>query len=252
MENLKNVIITEITDLFNIYSPKGRYEKMVDRPCYGLSFCNEGQITYEHNGKSYISDNKHAIILPMNQSYTIKGNKTGIFAVINFKCLNHLSDEFILLPTDKTKVLLNEFELMKKLSLFSENHTKVMSIFYNIINIIISENSLCKTISPAINYIEENYKEADISNKKLADICNISEVYLRKLFKKHLSITPKQYISNIRLQKAKQLLSEGVLKVNAVAEECGFDSSYNFCRFFKEKTGTTPTDYLKQNAVYKI
>ena len=43
-----------------------------------------------------------------------------------------------------------------------------------------------------------------------------------------------------------------LLKINAVAEHCGFSNQYHFCRLFKEKTGLTPTEYMKQNRIYKI
>ena len=114
------------------------------------------------------------------------------------------------------------------------------------------DNSISKTILPAIRYIEKNYSDERLTNKTLADVCNISEVYLRKLFLKYLNTTPKQYVSEIRLSKAKHLLSDGILKINAIAEQCGFPSSYNFSRFFKEKTGLTPTEYMKENKIYKI
>jgi len=252
MKNIKNIVVTEITDVYMVYSKKGRLEEMYKRRCYGLSFCNSGQITYIHNGKKFVSDNKHIIILPEGQSYTIKGDKTGLFPVINFKCTKPLTDTFLLFPTEKSEEFMNNFDAIKKLILFPENHTKVMSIFYNMIHTVISENSVCETIVPAIKYIENNYKEENLSNKALADICNISEVYFRKLFNKHLKTTPKQYISEIRLQKAKQLLSDGIIKISAISEECGFQSSYNFCRFFKKKTGVTPSEYMKKNKISKI
>lgn len=251
MANLKNIVVTEVTDAITVYSPKGRFEKMTDRRCYGMSFCSEGQITYTHNGKKFISDNKHIIILPKGQNYTIKGDKTGFFPLINFNCNEHLTDTFLLFPTDNMDTFMHDFETIKKLTLFPENHAKVMSIFYNMIHNLVSEECFCNTIAPAIKYIKKNYSNREITNEILAKECNISEVYLRKLFRKHLKTTPKQYISEMRLQKAKQLLSEGILKINSISEECGFLSSYNFCRFFKEKTGLTPTEYMKQNKILK-
>ena len=252
MDKLKSIVITKIDDIFTVYSSKGRFLEINNRGCYGFSFCTEGQITYTHNGIKYVSDNKHIIILPEGQTYTLTGDKTGVFAVIDFKCTEKLADTFILLPTEKCEEFMYDFKTVNGLFMFPENHTKVLSIFYDMIHRLISENSLCKTIAPAIKYIEENYRRKILTNEMLADVCNISEVYLRKLFKKHLNTTPKQYISDIRLQKAKYLLKEGALKVNVVAEECGFDSSYNFCRFFKNKTGTTPSEYMKNNKTYKI
>ena len=252
MDGLKNVVITEITDAMTVYSPKGRLEQMVDREYYGMSFCREGQITYIHNGKEFISDNKHVIILPKGQSYTLKGNKTGEFSLINFLCTEPISDTFLLFPIKNINMFMNDFEIIKKLILFPENRAKVMRIFYNMIYNLAPKGGMNSTIAHAVKYIENNYKDKEITNEILSKECNISEVYLRKLFKKYLNTTPKQYVSDIRLQKAKQLLSEGILKISSISDECGFLSSYNFCRFFKDKTGLTPTEYMKQNSIFKI
>jgi len=252
MNNLNDIIITEITGVATVFSPKGRLKKITNRNSYGISFCNEGQITYTHNNKNYISDNKHIIILPQGQSYTLRGDKTGTFPVINFTCNNTLCDTFLLFPIHSTNLFMADFERIKELILFPENHTKIMSIFYNMIYKISSETSISSTLMPAIRYIEQNYTDASLTNDIIASACNISEIYLRKLFLKHLKTTPKQYITEIRLSKAKQLLCEGIYKINTISEKCGFSSSYNFSRFFKEKTGVTPTEYMKENRIHKI
>ena len=46
--------------------------------------------------------------------------------------------------------------------------------------------------------------------------------------------------------------SDGIFKISAISEKCGFSSSYNFSRFFKNKTGITPTEYLKQNKIHNL
>lgn len=252
MNELKNVVITEITEVTTIYSPKGRFAEMNNRKNYGLSLCREGQITYSHNGRDFVSDKDCVIILPQGASYTLKGDKTGTFALINFTCAQPLCDTFMTIPIQGTEAFEKDFEKIKELFLFPENHAKIMSIFYNMLHSLTKEESICKTIAPAINYIEKNYSSPDISNELLAGLCNISEVYLRKLFLKHLKMTPRQYLLEIRLQKAKQLLSEGVLKINAVGEKCGFSSPYHFSRFFKNQTGLTPTEYMLKNKLREI
>lgn len=253
MSGLEKIIITDITGVITVASPKGRMEKITNRQHYGLSFCNEGQITYTHNGIEYISDPQHAIILPKGQSYSIHGDKSGMFPVINFECEGFLADTMKVINVDDTDFIMREFEQMKKLFLFERNRAKVMSIFYNIIHTFSVESDFGNNaLFPAIKYIESNYSSPELTNTVLAKQCGISEVYFRKLFLSQFGTTPWQYIIDVRINKAKQLLTEGRLKINAISENCGFSNQYHFCRLFKEKTGLTPTQYMNKNRIFKI
>lgn len=250
--NLNEIIITDILDVLTVFSPKGRHETMIDRKCYGLSFTTDGEITYTHNGVSYIQDRHHAVILPKKQSYTIHGKKDGKFPVINFESSNLFVDTITILPVDNVDFITKELEQIKKMHLFKNNRLSIMSSFYNILNHLVNRNkSDTNSLVPAIKYLENNYSH-DISNAQLAHECKISEEYFRKLFKKIYGISPKQYITDMRINKAKQLLTEGCMKINAISEQSGFSNPYHFCRFFKQKTGMTPTEFMNQNKIYKI
>ena len=252
MNIINKITVTDIKELLTVLSPKGRNETIKNRKSYGLSFCTEGKITYEIGGRQAVSDEKHAVILPKGQSYSLRGDKTGKFPVINFDCKEFLCNEVISLPIQSSDTYIKDFEKMKALSLFEENRAKMMSVFYNMLHRLSTESSVHDAILPAIRYIESNYQNPKLSNAELAEKCNISEVYFRKIFTETYKTTPKQFIVDIRINKAKQLLSDGFLNVGAVAEECGFSNQYHFCRLFKEKTGFTPTEYIKRNRVYKI
>ena len=65
------------------------------------------------------------------------------------------------------------------------------------------------------------------------------------MFKNRYGSTPGQYLSEIRLSKAKQLLASGGPTVTEIAEKSGYASVYHFCRAFKANTGQTPTEYKK-------
>jgi AraC-like DNA-binding protein len=54
------------------------------------------------------------------------------------------------------------------------------------------------------------------------------------------------------MRRAKQLLTDGMLTVSAIAEQCGFSSVYHFSRAFKQTTGLSPTAYAKQNHQTKL
>ena len=252
MEMLNKITVTDVKELFTVASLRGRNEEIHNRKSYGLSLCSEGKITYTLDGKQTVSDENHAVILPKGQSYSLHGDKTGIFAVINFDCNDSLCDNVISISVQNPETYIKDFEKMKALSLFEENRAKMMSVFYNILHRLSTESSVRNVILPAIKHIENNYQNPKLSNAELAQKCNISEVYFRKVFTEVYKTTPKQFITDVRIDKAKQLLSDGFLKVGAVAEQCGFSNQYHFCRLFKEKTGITPTEYMKQNRIYKI
>ncbi|MBQ4527510.1 MAG: helix-turn-helix transcriptional regulator [Clostridia bacterium] len=252
MEKLKNATVVNIDGVFTVNSQKGRREEMKNRQWYGISFCLGGQITYVHNGKKFVSDKNCAVILPMGASYTVLGDKTGLFPLVNFSTIEFLCHTFKIIPIDNVSDFMNDFEKLKNLYLLGSNRAKMMSVLYDIIAKLTSKDEGNKTLIPAIKFIEKNYGNSDITNTLLAEKCSISEVYLRKLFLKNFNMTPKQYIMDIRINKAKQLLSEGSFKINAVSEQCGFANPYHFSRYFKEKTGLTPTEYMKENMIYEI
>lgn len=252
MEKLNEITVTQILDIKTVPTEKGVIGKMVDRPGYGILFCEKGKLIFNHNGKKIISDAKHAVLFPKGSTYTRYDDENGLLYVINFDCLEKLCDEFVVIEIEDTSVLIRNFERMQMLSLFERNRAKIMSIFYDTLDRIVVSSTIDSILIPALKYIEKNYNDPNLKNEMLANECKISEIYFRKLFLRHLKTTPKQFVMDVRIQKAKQLLEEGNIKINSVAEQCGFASPYHFCRFFKKKTGITPTEYMKQNKMYKI
>ena len=124
----------------------------------------------------------------------------------------------------------------------------MLSVFYDMLHAISADRSSA-LLAPALRYIENYYFESDITNACLAERCKISEVYFRRLFKEELGVSPRQYIIDMRIRRAGQLLAEGQKKISAIAEECGFSSSYHFCRSFKEHVGVTPSEYREKNII---
>lgn len=253
MNMFDKIAVTEIINTITVFSQKGRNEQMYNRLYYGLSFCLNGQITYLQNGKEFVSAPGYAVILPKGQSYTIRGNKDGVFPVINFECADFLCDTITVIPIKKLNSYTDDFEQIKNLLFFEKDRLKAMSIFYNMLHRLSSDDAEKQyLLAPAVSYLEKNYKSTEITNGFLAGLCNISEVYFRKLFIKTYGVTPKQFVIDMRISKAMQLLTGDTLKIKTIAEECGFSNQYHFCRIFKQKTGLTPTAFMKQNKQYRI
>ena len=249
--NLRNITVTEVREIFTVYSEKGRCNKISDRRYYGFSLCADGQITYIQNGIEYISNKDCAIILPKGGTYDIRRDKPGAFYVINFDCLYFLCDTVTVIPVQNPAELIADYERMQKLSCFDGSRAQIFSIFYGILNKLCSEK-IPRELLGAVKLINSCYCDASLTNSKLATECNISEVYFRKLFTKHFGISPKQFIIDVRIQKAKQLLAEGALSIYAISEKCGFSNAYHFCRLFKQHMGITPSEYRKANLIYEI
>lgn len=99
-------------------------------------------------------------------------------------------------------------------------------------------------IQPALNYIADHYYE-EINVEKLASLCNVSAVYLTRLFQQELHRAPHEYLQQIRLNNAARLLTETRDSVESIAEACGFSGSTHFIRMFKKRYQTTPLQFRK-------
>lgn len=253
MNILDNMVITAIQPPVVVHSQKGRKFQMKNRPFFGLSLCIDGQITYTMSGKTYISNNSNAIFLPQGGTYSLFGDKEGLFPVVNFECQNFNCNEIMALTLENPKDCIQIFEALKSLFLHNESRLKIHSTFYDLLDKVSSTNpQKYNPLDSVIKYIAENIQHPELSNTELARQIGISEVYLRKLFLSHYNISPKQYILDTKIRKAKQMLCDTPFTVAAIAEECGFSSVYHFCRMFKQRTGLTPTQYATKNRIFKI
>ncbi|MDO4616210.1 MAG: AraC family transcriptional regulator [Lachnospiraceae bacterium] len=99
-------------------------------------------------------------------------------------------------------------------------------------------------IAPALDHISRNYKE-EIRVEDLAALCNVSAVYLTRLFRQELHRAPHEYLQQIRLNHAARLLTDTGDSVESIAETCGFSGSTHFIRMFKKRYHTTPHQFRK-------
>lgn len=106
----------------------------------------------------------------------------------------------------------------------------------------------CHKVQQAILYIKKNYK-LQITRKDIADYLGISSVYISQLFKKETQRTYLDYLTQYRINMAKDLLLNTEKKVYEIAESVGYTSSQYFSQVFYKETGQTPLDYREEGVI---
>lgn len=100
----------------------------------------------------------------------------------------------------------------------------------------------------AKQYINEHYSE-DLRLNTLADLLFIHPIYLSRLFKEKSGENYLEYVTRIRIEKAKVLLKDLSYKVYHVSERVGYESPRYFSKIFKASTGMTPKEYREKNTI---
>jgi two-component system response regulator YesN len=99
-------------------------------------------------------------------------------------------------------------------------------------------------IRDIVDYIERHYHE-DISLQHIADRFFLSREYISRKFKQELDENISDFITRIRIGKAKQLLGSPGLRIADIAEMIGYHDEKYFSKVFKKNVGLSPTDYRK-------
>jgi AraC-like DNA-binding protein/ligand-binding sensor protein len=134
-----------------------------------------------------------------------------------------------------------------------ESVVKLLTIFAQHLAIVSNqilvrqENAEPPVITKAKKFIQEHQTE-DISLSQVAKAVNTSSFYFCKMFRKITGINFTDYLSRLRIERAKNLLLNPNLRISEIAFEVGFQSLTHFNRVFKRVLGQSPTDYRVQLA----
>ena len=229
-------------------------------------FLLEGDFHFEIDGVSYEGHPGQLFFLPRNtfQRYHAYGNPNArkIWFHALYNCSGHPLTDTLTLPhfvtvsnvpavyapfkilvetdgTDPASYVRRKAAMLEVLAYYLEAcDTLTVKL--------VADNRLTEITA----YIDTHFKER-LSVSDLAHKFGYSESYFIRYFKKHMGITPANYIIEKRISLAKELLQSTRLSMSEVALQSGFEEDANyFSRVFKSRTGLIPTVYRANSKIY--
>ncbi|MDF2921115.1 MAG: hypothetical protein K0R57_29 [Paenibacillaceae bacterium] len=107
-------------------------------------------------------------------------------------------------------------------------------------------------VENAILYINKNMADNNLSQNAVADVLKLSPVTLGKVFRETTGLPMTDYIKNLRLEKAKELLRQTNLSIDEIVEEIGWGNKKYFSTVFKQQYGVTPMEYRLKSSMDRI
>jgi AraC family transcriptional regulator, arabinose operon regulatory protein len=108
-----------------------------------------------------------------------------------------------------------------------------------------NQATLDERVRHAVDLLEEGLKEP-FSLARLASACGLSVSRLAHLFREQIGLPPLQYLEELRLQRAAQLLRSTGLRISEIAEEVGYEEAFYFSSRFRKKFGQPPSHYRQK------
>ena len=161
--------------------------------------------------------------------------KTGVFDLGMDRYLEPIIGDIVSLnPETKIRAKLRFIELLLKLggsATDSENHEQFWRLD-KLIRMIYNEPERWWTV------------------KEMAEFCNLSQVQFRRVFERHVGISPKRFVDEVKLKAAAQRIQYTSLSIKQVSDLFNYKDQFHFSRRFKELFGVTPTKYRAAQKLY--
>jgi len=219
------------------------------------------RITYtDKNNKIFEASGGDVVYTPIGSEYKAQlsdfRNANSHTVGINFLIFDQTGEQIILSDSIRifreTKGLLLPMLFQKALHYDTSRYLlKSRILLMEILNSLAAQSSPENApdhIINALQYLTEHVEE-NPSIAKLAELCNISEVYFRKQFKMYTGTTPVKYRNLLRLDRARSYLEYGEISIQEISDMLGYSTVSHFIKAFRERYGCSPLQYRKHNVM---
>ncbi|MBD3107467.1 helix-turn-helix transcriptional regulator [Bacillus sp. AGMB 02131] len=256
------------TDLFKTKLEYGKVDegRYTAPNTYGLVIPFRGKANFTFKGSTYKMHPRMIVHAGSAMDIVIEttSREPWEYAVVHYAIpesekqqFPHANEHFAIPITDNMKIIELVLQLEKHFKT-PGNTSKLQAkvVFMQLIEEIVSSakkqmhDNRADRITDAVNYINAHYTEIT-SISELADQFGIERRRFAYLFAQSTGMSPVQYITDIRLKTACQLLKTTNDPISHIAEHIGYPDNFYFSRLFKKHIGMNPSSY-RQHAANKI
>ena len=166
-----------------------------------------------------------------------------IFVLI--KCINDLGEDVVTVFGKDV----NFYQYITKFETKQEINIWIKNLINWVVEFIKNKKDakMSFAMSRAISFIQDNFKDENISVWMVSNYVGLSESHFSALFKKEMGETFTNYITSLRIEEAKKLMRTTNMKIYEICDCIGYNNVEHFSRLFKKVTGNSPSHYKNQN-----
>ena len=245
MDFTRDIQITQILTIYDMTTTSWSRPKPLPRYTNALVYFLEGAVTYYFEAETLTAKSGDVLILPKNIVYSgQRVCETNRFIVIDFETAKENELRALRFPTVFPGYPDTAHRFREILRLWEENNMLVCrSRIYALLSTFHGTTSADQRIAGIISVMKQQLGNPDLSLRELCHSFGLSPSHLRRLFHQQTGLSPHQYLEELRITQAKHMLVNGDSSIGEIAEFCGYRSLYYFSRSFKEKVGTSPSEF---------
>lgn len=218
---------------------------------HGFLYTVSGTETYQFKNSKIEAVPGSVLYIPRDEQYIITlAGKESVVVALDFEIIGENVSPFLIKFPESSSIgsyfSRLEVEWNKK---HSSHLAECKSLYYKIVGTMLKQLGLYlpsekyDTISAGVDYLHENYLQNDFRLETVAAHTGVSYRYFETLFREKHGVSPKEYVLNLKIERAKELLLSEKMLIRDIALTLGYSDIYHFGKIFTAKTGYTPSEY---------
>jgi len=183
------------------------------------------------------------LIEDLKPNIVFKDNKDNIIVITAINQISQWMDLKNKFESCIEKCLDNKIKICQKV--IENGIQDIPNVYNSLVEQISKESSYTPMVLIAKQYIENNYNKEELSLEEVSNEINVSPAYFSRILKQETGASFIDYLTQVRVKMAIQLMSDPSMKIYEIAEKIGYNSQHYFSTAFKRVLGVSPVEFKK-------